>query len=70
MSDARIDDLEFRLAHQDKLIDELNQALCEQQNALGKLLPELRRLAERVRDLEQGRAGGAEAPGEELPPHY
>ena len=63
----RLDDLETRVAFQEQLIDQLNDALGNQDMALLELKRTLKLLGERLQQLESG------GPGELIdtpPPHY
>lgn len=65
--ERRIADLETRLAFQDDTIQALNDVLVAQQAAVERLQAQLKLLARRQEDLQNG--GGIE--GEEAPPpHY
>ena len=65
--ERRIADLETRLAFQDDTIQALNDVLVAQQAAVERLQAQLKLLARRQEDLQNGGGiGGEEAP----PPHY
>jgi uncharacterized coiled-coil protein SlyX len=64
--EKRIVDLELRYMKLEKLVDELSQVVATQQRTLDLATAEIRRLAERLRDLGEDHG----APGEERPPHY
>ena len=69
MTDDRLIDIEIKLAHQEKLIDELNQVLTDQEARITALEARCKTLADRVRSL--GDAGAsAGAADDERPPHY
>jgi len=59
MSEERFIDLESRLAHQDQLLNELNDVVTEEL---------CKALIQRVRSVGDGMAEGD--PGDERPPHY
>lgn len=61
-------ELETKIAFQEQIIDELNQALIHQQFAIDKLQLQMRNLAEKL----QGVAGSqvASRAEETPPPHY
>jgi SlyX protein len=65
---ARIDELEMRLAEQDRSIVELSDELYRQQRQIAQLEAQLRQLAERVRTLSPSEP--APDPAGEIPPHY
>lgn len=64
----RVIELETKIAFQEQMIEELNQALIQQQFALDKLQLQVRHLAEKL----QGMAGSnvASRSEETPPPHY
>jgi SlyX protein len=68
MSEERFIDIESKLAHQEQLLNELNEVLTEQQARIMQLEQLNTSLIERVRAI------GESAPGEgaqdERPPHY
>ena len=64
---ARVADLETRLAFQDDTIQTLNDVLFEQQRLLERLQLQLGELARRQEDM-QGALGAEE--DEAPPPHY
>lgn len=64
---ARLDTLEMRAAHQDRIIEDLNQTITAQWQQIDRLTREIVRLGDRVREAEASAApSGAEPP----PPHY
>lgn len=65
---ARITELETKAAFQEQIIEELNQALIEQQFALDKLQTQIRHLAEKFKGV-QGSQIATQAE-ETPPPHY
>lgn len=69
MDENRLIDIEMKLAHQEKLVDELNQVLTDQQTRITELEELCRSLAERLRSAGES---GAEvgSPDDERPPHY
>lgn len=68
MSDERFIDLETKLAHQDQLLHELNDAVTAQQTKIMHLEELCKALIQRVR---VGGEGLPESdPGDERPPHY
>jgi SlyX protein len=65
---ARIDALETRVAHQERVIEELNAAITAQWKLTDGLASQFRRLDDRMQEVEHG-AADASAP-EPPPPHY
>jgi SlyX protein len=68
MSEDRFIDLESRLAHQDQLLNELNDVVTEQQARLMQLEELCKALVQRLRSAGEGTA--ETNPGDERPPHY
>ncbi len=68
MSDKRFEAIEVKLAHQEALLLELNDALANQQESIMKLEQLCEVLRVRVRSLSD--AMPADAPQDERPPHY
>ena len=68
MSEDRLIDIESKLAHQDQLLNELNDVITEQQARIMQLEQLSSTLIERVRTL--GEAGAETEPADERPPHY
>lgn len=68
MSEERFIDLESRLAHQDQLLNELNDVVTEQQQKIMQLDELCKALLQRVRSVGEGMSEGD--PGDERPPHY
>lgn len=65
---ARIDALEIRIAHQDRVIEDLNAAVTGQWKQIDALTRRLAALMERVEATEtRASLGGAPEPP---PPHY
>ncbi|MCA0434236.1 MAG: SlyX family protein [Proteobacteria bacterium] len=63
--ETRIDDLEIRLAHQDRAIADLNDVITGQWKKIEALERQLRRLNEEMQALES-----SDAPPIQKPPHY
>ena len=65
MSDTRLEDLEIRFAHQEKLVAELNDIVTAQWKKIDALENQIRRMHADVQNLDLG----SKAP-EPPPPHY
>jgi SlyX protein len=61
----RIEDLETRVAHQEKIIGELNDVITAQWRKMEAIEFQLRRLGEEMQTMDQG-----DAPANQKPPHY
>ena len=61
----RIDELEIRIAHQDRTIADLSDMLTAQWKKIELLERQLRRLGEELESMESG-----DAPANQKPPHY
>ncbi len=68
MSEERFIDLETRLAHQDQLLNELNDVVTEQQAKIMQLEALCKSLIQRVRSVGDGVP--ADEAVDERPPHY
>jgi len=68
MSEERFIDIESRLAHQDQLLNELNDVVTEQQSKIMQLNELCKSLITRVRSMGDAMPDGD--PGDERPPHY
>lgn len=68
MSEERFIDLESKLAHQDQLLNQLNDVVTEQQAKIMQLDELCKSLIQRVRSM--GDDMPASDPGDERPPHY
>ncbi|MDH2925904.1 SlyX family protein [Lonepinella koalarum] len=66
--EKRIEELEMKLTFQDNLLDELNQALVEQQFMIDKMQIQLRYLANKLKDMQPSNL--ATSAEETPPPHY
>jgi SlyX protein len=64
--DQRINDLEIRIAHQDKTIAELNDVITAQWKKLEMMERQLRRLGEELEAMDQGEGPAAN----QKPLHY
>jgi SlyX protein len=62
--ERRIVDLELRFMQQERLTEELNQVIVDQQRAIDRLADEIRTLREQIL------AGAEPGPRDERPPHY
>ncbi|WP_375539570.1 SlyX family protein [Rugamonas fusca] len=66
-NEERFIDIEIKLAHQEDLVEALNQRVYEQQQQLDKLELLCATLAQRLREQPQGGGAGL---AHERPPHY
>ena len=66
--DTRLIALESRLAHHERMVEELSELVAGQAALLDRQGAEIRRLKERLRDLEAGWDGSSQ--DEKPPPHY
>jgi SlyX protein len=66
-SENRIEELETKLTFQDHLIEELNQALIQQQSDITKLTRVVENVISQVERMGDGSPDGNAV---ELPPHY
>ncbi|AEC16951.1 SlyX [Gallibacterium anatis] len=65
---ARMDELETKVAFQENTIEQLNQALIEQQFIIDKMQLQLRYLAQKLKDMQPSNI--ATQAEETPPPHY
>ena len=65
---ARIEALEVRAAHQDRVIEDLNALVTEQWKQIDALAKQVERMADRLRRVEDN-VPAADAP-DPPPPHY
>lgn len=68
MSEERFIDLESRLAHQDQLLNELNEVVTGQQAKITQLDELCQLLLDRIRSLADAMPAGSAA--DERPPHF
>lgn len=67
----RLEQIEERSAHQEHTLEELNQALCDQQKQLDRLLLVVQKLVDQVENLDSIAASSNAASAQpEVPPHY
>ena len=66
-ADARIEALEMRIAHQERIIEELNNAITEQWKQIESLTRQVARMADRLQQVADNAAPNAPEPP---PPHY
>lgn len=64
---ARIEALEIRIAHQDRIIEDLNTSVTEQWKQIEMLTKQLGRFADRLKSIEDNAPSGEAEPP---PPHY
>lgn len=66
--EQRLIDLETRLAHHERTAEELSDVIAEQGRTIDRMTLQIRRLVERLLDLE---AGPQQSPQDDKPPpHY
>jgi SlyX protein len=63
--EQRIDEIEMRVAHQEKTIGELNDVITAQWKKMEALERQLRRFGEELQSMDQ-----PDAPANQKPPHY
>jgi len=68
-SEERLIDIETKIAYQEKMIKDLNDALYEQQQEMERIGDVCRSLVKQIRELS-GAALGIDSPANEKPPHY
>ena len=68
--DARIDDLESRIAFLDELQEQLSDIVARQDGEILQLKRQLKELAERLVDLGDSMPGEGSGAEHEVPPHY
>ena len=68
MDEDRLIDIETKMAHQEQLLSELNEALTDQQAQLSRLETVCRSLVDRFKSL--GDNASVDETGDERPPHY
>ena len=66
MDEDRLIDIETKLAHQEQLLSELNDALTNQQAQISQLESLCQSLIDRLKSL----VDGADQATDERPPHY
>ena len=66
--EPRIAELEMKLTYQETIIEELNQALIEQQFLIDKMQVQLRYLVNKLKDVQPSNI--ATQAEETPPPHY
>lgn len=65
-SEDRFVDIEIKLAHQEDLVETLNQTVYQQGRRIDQLEAMVAKLAEHVRNLQEA----GQQPLNEKPPHY
>lgn len=66
--EARLVELEMRLAHHERMAEELSDVIADQGRTIDRLTLQMRRLIERLLEVE---AGGQRSPQDDKPPpHY
>ncbi len=67
-TEDRFIDIEIKLAHQEDLVESLNQVVYQQSKRIDRLEGMLTKLADHVRD--NAASGGGAGTANEVPPHY
>ena len=68
MSEQRLVEIESKLAHQDELMDQLNEVVTEQQAKIMQLEELCNALIDKIRTI--GELIPGDAPQDDRPPHY
>ena len=66
--EARLDTLETRIAHQDRMIEDLNATITDQWKQIEALTRQVKRLDAQLQDVRD--SAGASGEQEPPPPHY
>jgi SlyX protein len=66
----RLAELETRLAFQEDLLEQLDRVVGAQDRSLALLQEQVRRMAEKMSDVEYALEQGGGRTGNEKPPHY
>lgn len=69
MSEERLVEIETKLAHQEYLLNELNDVITRQQESIIHLEERFGGLVDRLRSISEALPADA-APRDERPPHY
>lgn len=67
-TEPRLTDLESRLVHHERMAEELSEVMARQQDEIDRLNTLVRRLVDRVRELEANRERSPQ--DDRPPPHY
>jgi SlyX protein len=67
-TEARLDTLETRVAHQDRMIEDLNSTITDQWKQIEALSRQVKRLDAQLQDVRD--SGGSPGEQEPPPPHY
>jgi SlyX protein len=68
VDEQRLIDIEIKLAHQERALDEVNRVLTDQQALLTRLERVCESLADRLRGMSE--AAVSDAGDDQKPPHY
>lgn len=66
----RLEELETRLAFQEDLLEQLDRVVGAQDRTIALLQEQVRRMAEKMSDVEYTLEQGSGRAGNEKPPHY
>jgi SlyX protein len=67
-AETRLTELEIRLAHHERMAEDLSAVLFEQGRTIDRLEAQIRRLRERLADVEAGQDSPPQ--DDKPPPHY
>ena len=67
---ARLEELEISVAHQQRLLEQLNEVLVTHSQAMLKLEKTIPKLEAEIKELRQVAASKTESLPDEKPPHY
>ncbi len=66
--EQRLTDLESRVAHHERMAEEMSQILYQQGQTIDRLTLQLRRMRDQLAEVESG--GGRSPQDDRPPPHY
>lgn len=67
-TDSRLADLEARVAHHERMAEDMSEVMARQQDEIDRLTVLVRRLVERLREVEADRPPSPQ--DDRPPPHY
>jgi len=70
ISEQRIEDIEIKIAYQEKTIAELNSVVCKQQEQIDELNETFKKFTKHLKEYAEQVFAPTDLPGCVKPPHY